>query len=1182
MKLDGRFELIRKLGEGGMGEVYLANDTFTNDQVAVKLTHMGTKNADLLKKRFIREVKLLQSINHKGVVKLISSGETADRLYYVMEYIPGEPMCAGKTYKDTAMLLMKVADALEAIHNQGVVHRDIKPENILMNGNNPVIVDFGIASEANTPRLTQTGSMIGTVSYMSPEQVMGSQVDHRADLYSLGVVMYELLTKQSPFVGGQVANQIFKILQERPTPPRQINTDIPQSLEAICVKLLEKNPEQRYQNAAELANDLSAFVKGEQVHGRKAADISQFALPLIGRDDIIERLGEILDLLFFNDGHFAIIKGPEGSGKSRLVDELRSLALLRSFRVFVCDPKLVGEGVPAIASTLDALADFSPIEDKAFLQKHAGLINSLSPKLAAKWEIPKPIKDESESNPSQVLVDLMLQAVPEKSKVFVFESDLDDLSKSVLLALASKAKGKDMLVVALTSLPTPTLINIEPIILQLKPMTLDNVHEMATAFNFSLDEEKAKDLLSKSGGNTRYIVEALRRLASEKKTTSGLPESLDSIIQKSILHLSDTSQILLKKAAIIKKPLPIDDLQAIVRLPETEMKNSVTELIRDGLLAERLGGNMLVLEIASEPVYKSVMNMVTNKEVTSYHKDIAQSLELISVGTTKDYNAEVGRHYIKAGDIDKGAVFLLRAVDNAQKEKQYFLSRTILDEFYNNYETIYDNRIKTEFLIKFFNQFLSFGSVKNLDKAISDMEKQLEWDKVPKDMLFTAISTLGWIKCKISDFAGGRKLLDHASKLADESRNPENIFQINSLLNSFSIETCNYKDALKYAQKMADLAKKSSDERKSLVALNAVGLAHSYLGSNDNAVKAYEEVLSRSELYAQEMPATFISTRINMALTLFKEKRYDEAIELLIKARDQAAKEKNSSQTVISTMSLIELGYATGRLDLIGSSIDNARKFLMMVGKSIFTYNILVAEFNLSMLNNNQEEMTQKAEELDAFSREQGNNLWLAHALYLKGLILFIDAKYVEAIEKFKETLELTSPHKDQSAELFTLTNHRIAHIYAYLGNFDKAKQHLKWRSQLQAKITSLDIIGQLDVCEAWVEYFESKAWKPGINIMQSKSEGFSLGIWKKAYSAFMKIITPLTATNTLFFFRFEAIYGFGRLALDRKKYDPHFSDVDKDCLKEAKRFIDEVLNIYNDTGFSFLKSYLIKIRLEL
>jgi tetratricopeptide (TPR) repeat protein len=1182
VKIDGRFELIRKLGEGGMGEVYLASDTFTNEQVAIKLTHLGSKNIDLLKKRFIREVKLLQSINHNGVVKLISSGETVDRLYCVMEFIPGEQICAGKTYKDTAMLLIKVADALEAIHNHGVVHRDIKPENILMNGDNPIIVDFGIASESTNTRLTQTGSMIGTVSYMSPEQVMGSQVDHRADLYSLGVVMYELLTKQSPFVGGQVANQIFKILQERPILPTQINPDIPQSLETICIKLLEKNPEQRYQNAAELVTDLTTFVRGEQVHGRKLADISQLAIPFVGREDIAERLGEILDLLFFNDGHFVIIKGPEGSGKSRMVEQLRSLALLRSFRVLVCDPKLVGEGVPAIASTLDALANFNPIEDKAFLQKHAGLINSLSPKLAEKWEIPKPIKDESESDPSHVLVDLMLLAVPDKSKVLIFESDLDDLSKSVLLALAEKTKGRDMLVVALTAMPTPTLINIEPIILQLKPMTLSNIIEIATSFNLSLEDEKAKDLLSKSSGNARYIIEAIRRLASEKKTTSGLPESLESIIQKSILHLSETSQVLLKKAAIIKKPLPIDDLQAIVRLPETVMKDSIAELIRDGLLAERLGGNMLVLEIASEPVFKSVMNMLTNKEVTSYHKDVAQSLELISVGTTKDYNAEVGRHYFKAGDIDKGAIFMLKAIDNAQKEKQYFLSKTIIDELYASFDTIYDNRIKSEFLIKFFNQFLFFGSVKNLDKAISDMEKHLEWEKVPKDMLFQAVSTLGWVKSKISDFANAKKLLDHASKLADESKNPENIFQINSLQNSFSIETCNYKEALKFAQKMSDLSKKSADDKKNLIALNAIGLANSYLGSSDNAVRAFEEVLSKSEFYSQEMPNTFISTRINMAQTLYKEKRYDEAIELLIKARDQASNEKNSAQTIISTMSLIELGYATGRIDLIGSSIDNARKFLMMVGKSIFTYNILVAEFNLSMLANNQKDMALKADELEAFSREQGNNLWLAHALYLKGLILFIDSKYVEAIEKFKETLELTSPHKDQSAELFTLTNHRIAHIYAYLGNFDKARQHLKWRSQLSSKITSVDIIGQLDVCEAWVDYFESKTGKSGISILQTKADNFNLGIWKKAYSAFTKIISPLTATNTVYFFRFEAIFGFGRLVLDRKKNDMHLSDHDKDCIKEAKRYIDEVLNIYNDTGFSFLKSYLIKIRLEL
>jgi serine/threonine-protein kinase len=268
----GRYEVERELGRGAMGIVYLGKDPKINRQVAIKTMMLeleGTpEQVKELKMRFFREAESAGNLNHPNIVRIFDAGEESEIAYIAMELLEGHDL---KKYCDKASLLplqtvldycAKVADGLDYAHISGVIHRDIKPANIMLLKDGTLrITDFGIARIAASSK-TATGTVMGTPSYMSPEQVSGKKVDGRADLWSLGVMLYELSTGEKPFKGGDaIGTLLFQIASEAPTAPTQYRPDLPADVAAIIDKCLQKNPDQRYQRGRELAADLRSALE---------------------------------------------------------------------------------------------------------------------------------------------------------------------------------------------------------------------------------------------------------------------------------------------------------------------------------------------------------------------------------------------------------------------------------------------------------------------------------------------------------------------------------------------------------------------------------------------------------------------------------------------------------------------------------------------------------------------------------------------------------------------------------------------------------------------------------------------------------------------------------------------------------------------------------------------------------
>ncbi|MFN0038929.1 MAG: serine/threonine-protein kinase [Burkholderiales bacterium] len=275
----GRYRILEELGRGAMGVVYKAEDPVLDRQLAIKTIVIPAHDADRkeYEARFTQEARAAGRLSHPGIVTIYDVGREGDVVYIAMELLEGIDLSTRANQErfpvtETVQIVEQVAEAMAFAHDRGVVHRDIKPPNImLLPGQRAKIMDFGIARMRQSDIRTQTGMMLGTPRYMSPEQVAGRPSDHRSDIFSLGTVLYELLTGTKLFGGAEATEIMYNVANVRPVPPSRINRQVPAMLDLVVAKAQEKSVDERYQDAHELAADLRACMSELGVHRAEPA-----------------------------------------------------------------------------------------------------------------------------------------------------------------------------------------------------------------------------------------------------------------------------------------------------------------------------------------------------------------------------------------------------------------------------------------------------------------------------------------------------------------------------------------------------------------------------------------------------------------------------------------------------------------------------------------------------------------------------------------------------------------------------------------------------------------------------------------------------------------------------------------------------------------------------------------------
>ena len=269
-KINDRYEIIKSIGEGGMANVYLANDTILDREVAVKVLRGDLSTDEKFIRRFQREALSVSNLSHPNIVEVYDVGEEDGQYYIVMEYIEGKTLKqllnkrGALTLPEVIDIMTQLTDGLSHAHEAYIIHRDIKPQNIMIEDNGTVkITDFGIAMAVNATQFTQTNSVMGTVHYLPPEQANGKGATVKSDIYSLGILMYELLTGSVPFKGDNAVEIALKHMKEKLPSIRKQNPLIPQSVENIVIKACAKNPRNRYDTVKEMHDDIVSAMERE-------------------------------------------------------------------------------------------------------------------------------------------------------------------------------------------------------------------------------------------------------------------------------------------------------------------------------------------------------------------------------------------------------------------------------------------------------------------------------------------------------------------------------------------------------------------------------------------------------------------------------------------------------------------------------------------------------------------------------------------------------------------------------------------------------------------------------------------------------------------------------------------------------------------------------------------------------
>jgi ABC-type transport system substrate-binding protein len=729
-KLASRYEIVSELGRGGMGVVYRARDPLLNREVAVKLIS-STDLTPEIAGRFQREAQIVAQMDHSGIVPIFDLGQHEGSLFFVMPVVEGENLrhlLWGGSLRlgEVLDIAIQAADALDYSHARGIVHRDIKPENIMVSRQDGSVrvrvMDFGLAHATTESRLTKTGTLVGTVAYLSPEQVSARAFDGRTDIYSLGTVVYECLAGEPPF-SGEVQSILYRIVHEVPQPPRALGAEVREELQDIVLQCLQKDPAKRPQKAGHVAEALrrhraslqsdefsrSVVLTASRVIQRPAASA------FIGREKEFTELQHRLNAAISGDCQFAVVAGEPGIGKTRLLEELKKLATVRKIRV------LYGRFVEqdrafSYQGFCELIQDYFRTRDAGSSAGERPDFSDLAPDLLSLF----PLLTEISELRSAASGGSKLSAAGEERKaadrIQIFELLARTLTRigggKQLVLILENLHGAEISIEALQYVvrrlgPTPTLIvgsyrqtetdKRHPLIRMLDSFADDPRFVQMTLGPFSPSEHRAfiesvtggskiSDALAErlreaTEGNpffTKELVRSLMDSAGIAKDDSGawnfargtaissdaLPATIQQAVEKRIERLPEELRELLSIASILGKSFDFRDLEILAE-DAKNLDDSIEKLVREGILEEERESRGDRLAFASGIVRDVLYGALSRRKRRTLHRRYAEILEKRSAGRLDRVYPDLVHHFSQADIPEKTVDYGLKLAEKS-------------------------------------------------------------------------------------------------------------------------------------------------------------------------------------------------------------------------------------------------------------------------------------------------------------------------------------------------------------------------------------------------------------------------------------------------------------------------------------------------------------------------------------
>jgi class 3 adenylate cyclase/tetratricopeptide (TPR) repeat protein len=713
----GRYQIGRLIGEGSRKCVYLARDSRLDRDVAVALVRTAGLD-DAGRRRIEREARAMARLgDHPNIVTVFDVGEESGTPYIVSQYVAGGTLAdllarrAGPLPTDDVLRIgLDVATALDHAHRAGVVHRDLKPANVWLTADGVALLgDFGLAAATDQSRLTAEGLVIGTVAYLAPEQATGHAPDPRADLYSLGALLYELATGRPPFLGDDAVGVITQHLHTSPVSPSWHNPDVPRELDAIVLGLMEKDPDRRPPRARDVVVALER-VRDAAAGGRATTDPP--ALPstpgaFVGRVDELNTLRTAIDRGVAGHARLVLVVGEPGIGKTRLVEEATTYASIRGARVCWGHSYEGDVGVPYLPF-VEALRAYTRAVPDDVLREELGANGSEVATLVSELhqrftDLPPslPLAGDAERLRLFDGVTTFLQRASRDAPVVLVLDDLHWADKPTLLLLQYLARNldRDRLVICGTY----------------RDVDLDRRHPLADALTVlrresifervllrGLDRDGVKALIEVIGeqetpddfattifreteGNPFFVAEILRHLAetgalrrvdgewtgTPESVAEHLPEGIREVIGRRLDRLSDAANRMLSTAAAMPSGFTLDVVRAVTGDDEDAVLDQLDEALEAQIVRER-SGVPGTYEFTHALIRQTLYNELNTPRRVRLHRQIAEALEAVTLGEPP--LGELAYHWFQAapgGASAKALEYATRAAERAMVQVAY-------------------------------------------------------------------------------------------------------------------------------------------------------------------------------------------------------------------------------------------------------------------------------------------------------------------------------------------------------------------------------------------------------------------------------------------------------------------------------------------------------------------------------
>jgi tetratricopeptide (TPR) repeat protein len=935
--INARYRIIDEVGKGGMGMVYRATDETLRRDVALKLlskTQMDSEG----RARLLREAQTLANLRHSNIVVVHDAGEHEEAPYIIMELIEGKTLQEHKpdNLEDVLAVVKQICTALQHAHEHNIIHRDLKPENVILDaGGTAKLMDFGLARSVSS-RLTEEGTILGTVFYMAPEQVMGDEIDQRADLYALGVMLYELTTGELPFQDDNPVAIITQHIHAPPVPPIGKNGKIPIHLNKLILKLLEKDPEERPGSVSEVLQMLDSPQKGAESL-RDSQDLSVLDRivrgRMIGRKKEFEEARTIWGKAASGQGQTLLISGEPGIGKTRLTREIMTHVEVSGGQVLLGGSyaeggapyapfgqivrKMLGsEGDHTVELPEYILADLITIAPD--LQPlHPDV--SPNPKLELKFEQQRMFES----------VTIFFKLLSEKAAIVLVLEDVHWADSGTLFLMRHLTRHINELPILLV--PTYREVEVDEnlpfhdVLLDLNREGLTNRIKLRR-----LTKEKTRDLLAtilaegitpefldgiynETDGNPFFIEEVCKALIESGKLyfENGqwhrpsieeleIPQSIKMAIQSRVGKLSDPHQETLRIAAIIGHEFGFNILAAashqdkdaiIDALESAEKAQLISDISQTGVVRYTFA-HALIPYTLSEGV-----NILRRQRM---HKRVAEAMEILYFN---DFET-LAHHFASAGDLEKSIGYYRQAAQRAEAMFSYDVAIQHLSTILDFLELDEHPELRFEVLEKLADVHHTFGqdveAINIYHDVINEQGAGSDGGQNNRLRIYRKIIEIAVLMTFLEDFNKIETQYQNSIKaglnlIKDRKPDQENVnFNIalskNAWLRKMPID---WAEAEQFGNAAVEIAAELDDPELTSAALGALANAYTYQGKVEESLKISRRRLELSKQHDFQDQEEKIKILYDYGVDLTQLGDYDEALSTLEEVESLAEKGQN-------------------------------------------------------------------------------------------------------------------------------------------------------------------------------------------------------------------------------------------------------------------------------------------------